>query len=40
MHFGTFPILEPNADRFVGEMKKTAPGTKVVVLSPGEETAL
>ncbi len=40
MHFGTFPILEPNADRFVAEMKKTAPGTRVVVLAPGEEISL
>jgi L-ascorbate metabolism protein UlaG (beta-lactamase superfamily) len=40
MHFGTFPILEPNADRFVAEMKKVAPGTRVVVLKPGEETAI
>ncbi|HJX16314.1 MAG TPA: metal-dependent hydrolase [Candidatus Deferrimicrobiaceae bacterium] len=40
MHFGTFPILEPNADRFVAEMKKSVPGTRVVVLSPGEETSL
>jgi L-ascorbate metabolism protein UlaG (beta-lactamase superfamily) len=40
MHFGTFPILEPNADRFVAEMKRVAPGSRVVVLNPGEETAL
>src|SRR3972149_2668064 len=40
MHFGTFPILQPNADRFVAEMKKVAPGTRVVVLKPGEETAI
>jgi L-ascorbate metabolism protein UlaG (beta-lactamase superfamily) len=40
MHFGTFPILEPNADRFVAEMKKSVPGTRVVVLSPGEETSV
>lgn len=40
MHFGTFPILEPNADRFVAEMKKVAPGTRVVVLSPGEEVSI
>jgi L-ascorbate metabolism protein UlaG (beta-lactamase superfamily) len=39
MHFGTFPILEPNADRFVAEAGKVAPGTKVVVLRPGEETS-
>ena len=40
MHYGTFPILEPSADRFVAEMKKVAPGTRVVVLRPGEETAV
>jgi len=40
MHFGSFPILEPNADRFVAEMRKIAPETKVVVLRPGEETSL
>ncbi len=38
MHFGTFPILEPSADRFVAEMKKVAPATRVIVLRPGEET--
>jgi len=40
MHYGTFPILEPSADRFVAEMKKVAPGTRVIVLAPGEETAV
>lgn len=40
MHYGTFPILEPNAERFVAEMKKSSPGTRVVVLTPGEEAAL
>ena len=40
MHYATFPILEPTADRFVAEMKKTAPGARVVVLKPGEEAAL
>ncbi|MBI5419650.1 MAG: metal-dependent hydrolase [Deltaproteobacteria bacterium] len=39
MHYGTFPILEPDADRFVSEMKKVAPKTRVVVLKPGEEAA-
>ena len=34
MHFGTFPILEPNADRFVSEMKRSAPETRGIVLSP------
>jgi L-ascorbate metabolism protein UlaG (beta-lactamase superfamily) len=40
MHFGTFPILEPNADRFAAEMKKCVPGSRVVVLSPGEEISV
>ena len=26
MHYGTFPILEPNADRFVAELAKRLPG--------------
>lgn len=39
MHFGTFPILEPSADRFVAEMKRSAPGARVVVLGPGEEAS-
>jgi L-ascorbate metabolism protein UlaG (beta-lactamase superfamily) len=40
MHYGTFPILEPNADRFVAEMKKVSPMTRVVVLRPGGEAVL
>lgn len=36
MHFGTFPILEPNADRFAAEVARVAPQTRVVVLKPGE----
>ena len=40
MHYGTFPILEPNADRFVAELAKAAPGTRPIVLAPGEETTL
>ncbi|HZW35785.1 MAG TPA: metal-dependent hydrolase [Candidatus Deferrimicrobiaceae bacterium] len=40
MHYGTFPILEPNADRFVAEMKKVAPMTRVVVLRPGGKAEL
>lgn len=39
MHYGTFPILEPTADRFVAEMKTVAPQVRVVVLEPGEEAA-
>jgi len=40
MHYGTFPILEPNADRFVAELAKVSPGTRPIVLAPGEETAI
>jgi L-ascorbate metabolism protein UlaG (beta-lactamase superfamily) len=36
MHYGTFPILEPNADRFAAEVARVAPQTRVVVLKPGE----
>ncbi|HAM33006.1 MAG TPA: metal-dependent hydrolase [Deltaproteobacteria bacterium] len=40
MHYGTFPILEPNADRFVAELAKVSPGTRPIVLAPGEETTV
>jgi len=40
MHFGTFPILEPNADRFVAELAIVSPGTRPIVLAPGEETTV
>jgi len=40
MHYGTFPILEPNADRFVAELAKVSPGTHPIVLAPGEETTI
>lgn len=40
MHYGTFPILEPNADRFVAELRKVSPGTKPIVLPPGGETVI
>jgi len=40
MHYGTFPILEPTADRFVAELAKVSPGTRPIVLAPGEETTV
>ena len=40
MHYGTFPILEPNADRFVAELAIVSPGTRPIVLAPGEETTV
>ena len=33
-HYGTFPIIEPNADKFVAEMKGHA--TKVIVPEKGK----
>ena len=40
MHYGTFPILEPTADRFVAELANVSPGTRPIVLAPGEETTI
>ncbi len=40
MHYGTFPILEPTADRFVAELARVSPGTRPIVLAPGEETTV
>ena len=40
MHYGTFPILEPNANRFVAELRKVSPGTRPIVLAPGGETTV
>jgi L-ascorbate metabolism protein UlaG (beta-lactamase superfamily) len=40
MHYMTFPILEPTADRFVAELKRVSPGTRPIVLAPGEETTV
>ena len=33
-HYGSFPIIEPNADKFVAEMKGQA--TKVIVPEKGK----
>jgi L-ascorbate metabolism protein UlaG (beta-lactamase superfamily) len=40
MHYGTFPILEQTADRFVAELAIVSPGTRPIVLAPGEETTV
>ena len=37
MHFGSFPILEPDATRFAQLVKEQSPQVEVVVLKPGEE---
>ena len=35
IHYKTFPILEPNADRFAALVREVAPEAKVVVPEPG-----
>jgi L-ascorbate metabolism protein UlaG (beta-lactamase superfamily) len=40
MHYKTFPILEPNADRFVELARKEAPDVEVIVLEPGQKHTL
>jgi L-ascorbate metabolism protein UlaG (beta-lactamase superfamily) len=40
MHFGTFPMLAPNADQFVTLAKRAAPEVDVTVLKPGESVIL
>jgi L-ascorbate metabolism protein UlaG (beta-lactamase superfamily) len=37
-HYGSFPIIEPNADKFVAEMKGHA--TKVIVPEKGKPFAV
>jgi L-ascorbate metabolism protein UlaG (beta-lactamase superfamily) len=34
MHYGTFPMLAPNADEFAAQAKKVAPEVEVIVLQP------
>jgi L-ascorbate metabolism protein UlaG (beta-lactamase superfamily) len=40
MHYGTFPMLAPNADEFVKLANKIAPRVGVTVLKPGESSIL
>lgn len=40
MHYGTFPMLAPNADEFVALAKKYTPEVNVIVLKPGEKYIL
>ncbi len=37
MHYGTFPILEQDADEFVKLAKERLPAVEIEVLDPGEE---
>jgi len=39
MHYKTFPILIQDAAPFVDAVKRSSPGTEVVVLEPGQEHA-
>lgn len=36
MHYGTFPVLAPTAESFVGALALEAPGCRAVCLKPGE----
>jgi L-ascorbate metabolism protein UlaG (beta-lactamase superfamily) len=36
-HYGSFPVLETNADSFVEHLKHYAPDAEAVVIQPGEE---
>ena len=40
MHYGTFPMLAPNADEFVAQAKKIADDVNVIVLNPGQSYIL
>jgi L-ascorbate metabolism protein UlaG (beta-lactamase superfamily) len=40
MHYGTFPMLAPNADEFVRLANKIAPSVGVTALAPGESYVL
>lgn len=40
MHWGTFPILEQNTDRFAKYLMEASPGTKLINLTPGEPYTL
>ena len=40
MHYGTFPVLEQDASRFVELAKKESPEVEIVVLEPGQEYIL
>ncbi len=40
MHYGTFPMLAPNADEFVRLANKIAPNVGVTALKPGESYVL
>ena len=40
MHYNTFPVIEADPEEFKKLVEKRAPGTKVVVLRPGESVEL
>ena len=37
MHYGTFPVLEQDAGRFVDLARKARPEVEIIVLAPGQE---
>ena len=40
MHYGTFPVLEKNVERFAAILAETAPGCRCVGMKPGETVDL
>ena len=40
MHWGSFPVLEQNTDRFRDELKAHSPDTELVAMKPGETVRL
>mgnify|MGYP006291626161 CR=1 FL=1 len=40
MHWGSFPVLEQNTERFSQELEKVKAGTKLVAMQPGQEIEL
>jgi L-ascorbate metabolism protein UlaG (beta-lactamase superfamily) len=40
MHWGSFPVLEQNTDRFRNELTIQAPDTQLLAMQPGESAAI
>ncbi len=40
MHWGSFPVLEQNTDRFKKELQSRSPETELISMSPGEKISL
>ncbi len=40
MHWGSFPVLEQNTEKFKKELEKTAPQTELIVMNPGDRISI